>query len=428
MKVSYEERLAIDFGLHRRCDEGNDVVLSVRAGGNPGQLFCSETLTSVDRLGDNNRLLNDGTHTYTYDFEGNRTKKTVTATGEATEYQWDHHNRLVRVTHLDSVGDPVQTLDYIYDVLDRRIGKTDTPAVGPGYTERYVYDGEHLALKFGASALANRYLHGPVIDQILADEQVSSLSSPGDVLWPMADHLGTVRDLAEYDSGTGDTVIVNRISYDAYGGSRAETNAAVDHLFGYTGREWDAEADLQYNRARWYDPAVGRWLSEDPIGFEAGDANLSRYVGNRSTIAVDPSGLAEIVTQLPLTPRGSWNPTLPDDNIFGIRPPRVGEPAYSYQNFGMYYQPLPPTTRPFTSGESDMLTAFFSTYLDQSGLVIGIGGLNRYTTENTMVPRYTPWFPPRNYVSDFSLGTPNQQRHFIHEMMHVLQSQNGNFN
>jgi RHS repeat-associated protein len=241
--------------------------------------------------GTNNRLLDDGTHTYTYDDEGNRTKKTVTATGEETEYEWDHRNRLVRVTHLDSIGDPIQTLDYAYDVLDRRIGKTDTPTVGPGYTERYGYDGEHLALKFGAGALANRYMHGPVIDQILADEQVSSLSSPGDVLWPLIDNLGTVRDLAEHDSGTGNTVIVNHISYDAYGGSRAETNAAVDHLFGYTGREWDAEADLQYNRARWYDPAVGRWLSEDPIGFEAGDANLSRYVGNQVTMATDPTGL-----------------------------------------------------------------------------------------------------------------------------------------
>jgi RHS repeat-associated protein len=199
------------------------------------------------------------------------------------------------VTHLDSVGDPIQTLDYAYDVLDRRIEKSDTPAVGPAYTERYVYDGEHLALKFGASSLANRYLHGPVIDQILADEQVSSLSSPGDVLWSLVDHLGTVRDLAEYDSGTGNTVIVNHISYDAYGGSRAETNAAVDHLFGYTGREWDAEADLQYNRARWYDPAVGRWLSEDPIGFEAGDANLARYVGNEPTGYVDPRGLFKSV-------------------------------------------------------------------------------------------------------------------------------------
>ena len=49
MKVSYEERLAIDFGLRRRCDEGNDVVLSVRAGGNAGQPLSSEILTFVCR-------------------------------------------------------------------------------------------------------------------------------------------------------------------------------------------------------------------------------------------------------------------------------------------------------------------------------------------------------------------------------------------
>jgi uncharacterized protein RhaS with RHS repeats len=41
-----------------------------------------------------------------------------------------------------------------------------------------------------------------------------------------------------------------------------------------------------------YDSTIGRWLSEDPIGFEAGDGNLSRYVGNIPTLKVDPSGLA----------------------------------------------------------------------------------------------------------------------------------------
>lgn len=40
-----------------------------------------------------------------------------------------------------------------------------------------------------------------------------------------------------------------------------------------------------------YDPTVGRWLSEDPIGFEAGDANLNRYVGNAATLFTDPDGL-----------------------------------------------------------------------------------------------------------------------------------------
>ncbi|REK17696.1 MAG: RHS repeat-associated core domain-containing protein [Planctomycetota bacterium] len=68
----------------------------------------------------------------------------------------------------------------------------------------------------------------------------------------------------------------------------------MDHLFGYTGRAFDDETGLQNNLHRWFDPVTGRWASEDPIGFAAGDANLYRYVGNGPTNGVDPDGLAAI--------------------------------------------------------------------------------------------------------------------------------------
>ncbi|MBI1916597.1 MAG: hypothetical protein HYS12_17955 [Planctomycetes bacterium] len=45
-----------------------------------------------------------------------------------------------------------------------------------------------------------------------------------------------------------------------------------------------------------FDPTIGRWTTEDPIGFEAGDANLFRYVGNDPTNATDPSGLKIVFT------------------------------------------------------------------------------------------------------------------------------------
>jgi RHS repeat-associated protein len=61
----------------------------------------------------------------------------------------------------------------------------------------------------------------------------------------------------------------------------------------FTGREFDPATGLQYNRARWYDASVGRWIAEDPLGFAAGDTNVNRYVGNGPTIATDPSGLQE---------------------------------------------------------------------------------------------------------------------------------------
>ena len=47
------------------------------------------------------------------------------------------------------------------------------------------------------------------------------------------------------------------------------------------------------NQSRWYDPSVGRWLSEDPTGLAGGDANLYRYCGNGPTDATDPTGLGE---------------------------------------------------------------------------------------------------------------------------------------
>ena len=48
---------------------------------------------------------------------------------------------------------------------------------------------------------------------------------------------------------------------------------------------------FNYMRARYYDPSVGRFVSEDPLGFGGGDVNLMSYVGNQPINRVDPSGL-----------------------------------------------------------------------------------------------------------------------------------------
>jgi RHS repeat-associated protein len=59
----------------------------------------------------------------------------------------------------------------------------------------------------------------------------------------------------------------------------------------WTGRQFDAAIGLQYNRARYYDPATGRWMGEDPMGFDAGDGNFFRYGSGQPTNKTDPSGL-----------------------------------------------------------------------------------------------------------------------------------------
>ena len=254
--------------------------------------------------GGNNQLLSDGTYNYTFDDEGNRLTKTSIATGEMVEYSWDHRNRLTAIVTKDDLGVITHEVQYTYDIFNRRIVKTiDADGAGPGAVtqEIYIYDGlreergsagDHILLRFDESEnVTGRYLHGPDVDQVLAGEDVTSSTVEGEVLWALTDHLGTVRDLAEYDAVSGDTTVVNHIVYDAFGRIVSETDSTIDFLYGFTGRERDTESDLQYNRARYYDAALGRWLSQDPIGFEAGDANLYRYVGNRPITATDPSGL-----------------------------------------------------------------------------------------------------------------------------------------
>jgi RHS repeat-associated protein len=225
--------------------------------------------------GTNNQLLTDGTYNYEYDGEGNRTKRTEIGTGKVTEYIWDYRNRLTSVLFKDASGAVTKTIQYTYDVNDRRIGKK----IDGVTTERYVYDGSNIALVFdGTGTQTHRYLYGVGVDQVLADE------TPTSMVWALADRMGSIKDLID-DAAT----VVSHINYDSYGLVISQTGS-VEFRYGYTGREQDGETGLDYYRARYYDAGNGKFISEDPIGFSAGDANLTRYVGNNPTNWVDPSG------------------------------------------------------------------------------------------------------------------------------------------
>ena len=268
--------------------------------------------TATYQTGPNNELLYDGTYTYSYDGEGNMTARWVASTTspletqpgtgdtDITRYAWDNRNRLTSVTNYATYGAaPSQTVTYIYDALNRCIGETVTKSSGSSTSTqqtRYIYDGNKIVLQFDhagagtavASDLSHRYLWGPAVDQLMADEQVThGLSQPGDVLWALTDHENSVRDLATYSNGT--TTIANHRIYDAYGKLTPDASATVDCLFGYTGRPFDANTRLQNNLNRWYDPTVGRWMSEDPNGYNGG-VNLYDYVGDSPLTRTDPEG------------------------------------------------------------------------------------------------------------------------------------------
>jgi len=273
----------------------------------------NRTMSGYD-TGDNNQLLSDGTYDYTYDDEGNRLTRTHISSGDVTEYAWDHRNRLVSVTDYDDSETILQLVAYTYDLFNRRLSRaldtTDPFELDDASTERFIYDDaghtpdpfnpdtshSNVILDFldpdgeeetESLALAKRYLHGAAVDQLLAQEDVTeSISSADRVLWPLSDHLGTVRDLVQNDGTLGE-----HYEYDSFGNVASGDTSITRYLF--TSRELDEATDLQYARARWYDPAAGRWSSEDPIGFRANDRNLYRYSGNSPMMSTDPSGLEE---------------------------------------------------------------------------------------------------------------------------------------
>jgi len=111
-----------------------------------------------------------------------------------------------------------------------------------------------------------------------------------------ADGLGSVTSLTNA-AGTA----AQNYTYDSFGNLIATTGSLVNS-FRYTGREWDTETSLYYYRARYYDPAMGRFLGEDPSKF-TGSLDFYTYVSNRVGNFVDPWGLCKV--QLRFSPLGA---------------------------------------------------------------------------------------------------------------------------
>jgi RHS repeat-associated protein len=137
------------------------------------------------------------------------------------------------------------------------------------------------------------YTYGAGIDEPL------TMECNGQTYYYHRDALGSVTELSDASGA-----IVERYEYDVYGAVTiydadwiTRTVSAAGNPYLFTGRRFDPESGNYYYRARVYSPALGRFLSMDPLGFEAGDYNLYCYVFGNPTTMVDPTGL-----QVPLLP------------------------------------------------------------------------------------------------------------------------------
>lgn len=142
------------------------------------------------------------------------------------------------------------TNEFVYDGDKRRVSSKNTE----GTITRFLYDGVNNLGDYDEDwDLLASYTQGVGIDKLIRRKDSNG------VRYYHADALGTTRLMTKPDQSTAASY-----TYDAWGKIKTQTGEGSNrHKF--TGREWDAEINLQYNRARFYDPEIGRFITQDPL-------------------------------------------------------------------------------------------------------------------------------------------------------------------
>ncbi|MGC2330199.1 MAG: RHS repeat-associated core domain-containing protein, partial [Candidatus Acidiferrales bacterium] len=161
-----------------------------------------------------------------------------------------------------------------YDPFGRRIEK-----ISPTTTSIFAYDDDSLIETLNSSGgVVARYTQGQNIDEPLATQRGTTTS------YYEPDGLGSITSLS---SSTG--TLAQSYTYDSFGNT-TNSSGSLTNFFRSVAREFDAETNLYYYRARYYDPSTGRFLNEDPLRFDGGE-DFYEYVANAPTVLTDPAGL-----------------------------------------------------------------------------------------------------------------------------------------
>lgn len=216
------------------------------------------------------RMLSYAGATYEYTLNGELKRKI--AGPDTTEYIYDVLGNLKFVELPDGTQ-----IEYIADGFNRRVGKKVDGILVKGFL--YEDQLSPVAELDGAGQVVARFVYG-------TRGHVPDYLVKGGVTYRLVtDHVGSVRLVVDAATGT----IAQRIDYDAFGSITLNTNAGFQP-FGFAGGLLDEDTGLTRFGARDFDPQTGRWTAKDPIGFDAGDANLYGYVLGDPINLIDPSG------------------------------------------------------------------------------------------------------------------------------------------
>ena len=205
---------------------------------------------------------------FVFDNEGRTTSQSGSTVRSMT---WDAKGRLATLTQNG------YSETYQYDTTNHRIGRSG----GPLGNLSYYLEGENLESVESGGVLQERYFRGATTDELVAGYTLQN-----GVMTPVLFDHDQEMSVVVQAPLNGGTQAMN--SFSAFGLSQVTVGTPVTRL-AYTGRENDGMG-VYYYRARYYNPSIGQFISEDPKRFAAGQ-NFLAYVGNNPVNANDPTGL-----------------------------------------------------------------------------------------------------------------------------------------
>ena len=229
-----------------------------------------------------------GAYAYRYDENGNLLEKgdvyvesgeeiAIEQSGDYTLFEYDLLNRMVGVSKIDEdSGVLEQVVSYRYNHKNLRIERTDDEG-----TTRYVFDLDGNIIEEHDAEGLTRYV-------FRNNKHLAKITPDGKTYYYGTDMLGSTTVLFD-DAGNavwkgeisafGDVVLGEWIGEELF-------NERVR----FTGKDYDEVTGLYYFNARWYDPQLGRFTSEDPV---RDGMNWYVYVRNNPLNRTDPTGLAD---------------------------------------------------------------------------------------------------------------------------------------
>jgi len=241
----------------------------------PSWTSVNSTSPRTVTYNDDNQILTVNGQGVTHDADGNITNGPSPLTGGAVVWSWNARNQLTN----NGVG-----VTFTYDAEGLRATANATTS--------YVNDPHgafsNLLFRIRSNGTKTYYIYGPLL--LYEIEETSFNGHPADYArYYHYDHLGSTIALSE-GSGT----VLTRLTYSAYGilaNSSGETNNLPPFLWNGSFGVRSDPGGLQFMRARYFHPTLGRFLSEDPLGLAAGP-NVYAYADGNPIMWNDPLGLA----------------------------------------------------------------------------------------------------------------------------------------